>query len=244
MAGQCKNIHFPGTLFVRYTNSMPGKNCLKTYIENGYYHIYNRGVEKRAIFQDDQDYAVFISYLKEYLLPKDETKLRLSSADPHISGIQKDKFLKTLNLKNYNQDIMLLAYCLMPNHFHFFLKQNNPESISKFMRSLCTRYVIFFNRKYQRVGSLFQDVYKAVLINNESQFIHISRYIHKQAADFQGDSLEINHPCSFPEYIGIRHTPWIHPEEILDLFSKTNPELDYQNFVREYMIPNTLDDMI
>ena len=49
---------------------MPAKNAIKQYLENGFYHVYNRGVEKRPIFQDDQDYSVFLSYLKEYLLPK------------------------------------------------------------------------------------------------------------------------------------------------------------------------------
>ena len=56
---------------------MPARNSIKQYIENGYYHIYNRGVEKRLIFLDEQDYSVFLSYLKEYLLPKNESELSI-----------------------------------------------------------------------------------------------------------------------------------------------------------------------
>lgn len=55
---------------------MPSKNSLKDYVKGGYYHLYNRGVEKRAIFQDQQDYSVFLSYLKTYLTPKNEQELR------------------------------------------------------------------------------------------------------------------------------------------------------------------------
>ena len=195
-------------------------------MENGYYHIYNRGVEKRFIFLDQQDYGVFLSYLKEYLLPKKEQELHERLSDPQISSVARNKVLKSLQLNNFNQEIILLAYCLMPNHFHFFVKQKSINAIDKFMNSLATRYTMYFNRKYKRVGSLCQDVYKAVLIKNEAQFLHLSRYIHKQA-------LNLDQPCSYPEYIGLRQTLWIKPDEVLAYFSNTNPSLSYQNFVEQ-----------
>ena len=221
---------------------MPAKNSRKTYVENGYYHIYNRGVEKRLIFLDQQDYAVFLSYLKEYLLPKNEKELYERLADPNISSKEKDKSLKLLHLNNFSQEITLLAYCLMPNHFHFFLKQKSTGAIDSFMNSLATRYTMYFNRKYKRVGHLYQGVYKAVLVTSERQFIHLSRYIHKQALDLK------NQPCSYPEYLGERKTQWIHPEDILSYFSKENPALSYTNFVIEpgdpYPLKNlTLEDV-
>ena len=70
---------------------MPARNSIKTYYENGYYHIYNRGVEKRKIFMDQQDYSVFLSYLKDYLLPKDEDGLTEKLSDPGISSVEKIK---------------------------------------------------------------------------------------------------------------------------------------------------------
>jgi len=160
---------------------MPAKNSRKQYYENGYYHIYNRGVEKRKIFLDQQDYAVFLPYLKEYLLPKDERALSKRLMDSSITSIEKNKILKLLRLNNFSNEITLLAYCLMPNHFHFFVKQKSAGSIDKFMNSLGTRYTMYFNKKYDRVGSLYQGVYKAVSVNNESQFIYLSKYIHSQA---------------------------------------------------------------
>lgn len=207
---------------------MPAKNSRKTYVENGYYHIYNRGVEKRPIFLDQQDYGVFLSYLKEYLLPKDEKSLFQKLSDPNTSYKEKDKILKLLRLNNFNKDIILLAYCLMPNHFHFFIKQKSLGAIDKFMNSLGTRYTMYFNRKYKRVGSLYQNVYRAVLVNTEKQFLYLSKYIHKQAL-----ALQSNQPCSFSDYLGLRKTSWVHPEEILSYFSKTNALLSYENFILE-----------
>ena len=92
---------------------MPAKNSTKTYVENGYYHIYNRGVEKRTIFLDQQDYGVFLSYLKEYLLPKDEKGLHEKLSNSNTSYQEKDKFIKLLRLNNFNQEITFIAYCLM-----------------------------------------------------------------------------------------------------------------------------------
>ncbi|EKD85788.1 MAG: Transposase, partial [uncultured bacterium] len=167
---------------------MPAKNAIKLYLENGYYHLYNRGVEKRKIFLDEQDYSVFLSYLKEYLLPKNEKELQERLSDPSASSKEKDKILKLLRMNNFSDEIALLSYCLMPNHFHFFVKQKNPNIIDKFMNSLCTRYTMYFNKKYERVGSLYQGVYKAVLLTTEAQFLHLSRYIHKQALASQGEA--------------------------------------------------------
>jgi len=215
---------------------MPSKNATKIYVESGYYHIYNRGVEKRLIYLDDQDYSVFLSYLKDYLLPKDEEGLNQKLLDPHTSYHERDKILKLLHLKNYHQDINLLAYCLMPNHFHFFVKQTKVDAIDRFMRSFGTRYSMYFNRKYKRVGSLYQGVYKAVLVDNEGQFLHLSRYIHKQA-------LEQNQPSSYPEYIGKRETLWIKHSEILSYYFQSNPYLSYEHFVAELEEPETIKDI-
>lgn len=218
--------------------NMPARNRIKQYHENSYYHIYNRGVEKRVIFLDQQDYAVFLNYFKEYLLPKNAEDLRKQLSDQNTSFKEKDKILKLLRLNNFAGEIILLAYCLMPNHFHFFVKQRDSLSIDKFMNSLCTRYTMYFNKKYKRVGALYQGVYKAVAIDHENQFIYLSKYIHKQAIihqlNSQGQALQdYKHPSSYPEYLGNRKTEWIHPEEILSYFSKNNPKLSYKSFVEE-----------
>ncbi|MDZ4209991.1 MAG: hypothetical protein U1C56_02320, partial [Candidatus Curtissbacteria bacterium] len=110
-------------------------------------------------------------------------------------------------------------------------------AIDSFMNSLATRYTMYFNRKYKRVGHLYQGVYKAVLITSEPQFLHLSRYIHKQALasrkSLQGLALREKQPCSYSEYLNKRKTEWIHPEEILSYFDKENPKLSYESFVKQ-----------
>lgn len=126
----------------------------------------------------------------------------------------------------------------MTNHFHFLVKQNSANAIDGFMNSLCTRYTMYFNRKYKRIGPLYQDVYKAVIVVSDEQLLHLTRYIHRNPvhSDSKGSvsySDIIKQPSSYLEYLGQRKTEWIRPEEILEFFSKTNPSLSYQSFVEQ-----------
>lgn len=214
---------------------MPAKNRTKQYSERSYYHIYNRGVEKRAIFLDKQDYGVFLGYLKQYLSPKNETKLHDLLSKPELSYKERDKILKLLRLNNFYKEIELVAYCLMPNHFHFLIYQEKEKSIDRFMNSLATRYTMYFNKKYKRVGYLYQGVYKAVMVTSDPQLLELTRYIHKQALALQGQAWERKRtqPCSYWEYIGGRVTKWVYPNEILKFFSKDNSRLSYETFVAE-----------
>ncbi len=204
---------------------MPARNRIKQYASDSYYHLYNRGHGKKPIFLDNQDYRIFLSYLEEYLLPKNEKLLMEDLNDPTLSPAERDKVLQKIRRNNFADEITFLAYCLMPNHFHFFVKQKSAESIDSFMNSLGTRYSMYFNKKYKQVGSLYQGVYKAVLITHEAQFLHLSRYIHKQALPHQ--------PSSYRVFIGKEKIPWIQTSKILSYFSKTNPSLSYKSFVAE-----------
>ncbi len=185
--------------------------------------MYNRGTEKRKIFLDKQDYNVLLSYLKEYLLPKNEKELQEKLSDPLLNAQERKKIVRTLNLNNFNNEITLLAYCLMPNHFHFFIKQKSAGSIDKFMNSLGTRYTMYFNKKYKRVGSLYQGVYKGILITNEEHYLYLTRYIHAQALPIQ--------PSSYKHYLKEEKSEWIFAEEVLSFFSTRNPKLSYKIFV-------------
>lgn len=195
---------------------MPAKNVIKVYDENGYYHIYNRGVEKRDIFLDSQDYLVFLSYLKSYLA------LNIGQKIP-----------PSRKLKNYSDCVDLLAFCLMPNHFHLLIRQYRQTGIVDFMRSLMTRYSIFFNSKYDRVGGLFQGAYKAVSVVSNEQLVYLSRYIHRNPFPSRCD-LEglVNYPySSLPNYLAKYRQSWVKHEEISQLFSETLTNLTYHSFV-------------
>jgi putative transposase len=209
---------------------MVAKNAIKTYVENGYYHIYNRGIEKRDIFQDKQDYNVFLHFLKRYLTQPPE------SPEQVRPGWRSDLYDK----------INLLAYCQMPNHFHLMIKQSTKDAIKEFMQALCNSYVRYFNEKYGRVGPLFQGRYKAVLIETEPYLLHLTRYIHSNPAELGEvrpgirSDLVRNYPySSYKDYLGKRKANWVHPEEILSFFKtaqKTTLKdlLSYQSFVEDY----------
>lgn len=124
-----------------------------------------------------------------------------------------------------------MTYSLIPNHFHLLLKQKPAYAIEKFMRSLATKYVQYFNKRYQRIGPLFQDTYKAVLVKTDEQLLHLSRYIHLNPTK--------KSYSSYLEYLGKRKSNWIHPEEILSFFKTTQKTdfkdiLSYQSFVEDY----------
>lgn len=216
---------------------MPAKNVLKSYIEDGYYHLYNRGVEKRTIFQDDQDYKVFLTYLKNGLGPPPKPKEKqIKIGDTVFAKLEK-------LAKNFYQEIELLAYCLIPNHFHLLVRQKSPRSIESFTRSLLTRYSTYFNKRCHRVGSLFQGTYKAVLIEEENYLLHLSRYIHlnpnHHGIDVKDTPLHLCY-SSYGDYLGFRKTKWVKTGLILSFFKgaqKTHPKdiLSYQGFVEDYL---------
>ncbi|MFZ5366298.1 MAG: transposase [Patescibacteria group bacterium] len=214
---------------------MPAKNTIKIYIENGHYHVYNRGVEKRDIFLDEQDYKVFLHFLKRYLTAPPESPDRIQP------GWKFDLFDK----------LNLIAYCLMPNHFHLLIKQLTKEAMAEFIRALSNSYIRYFNEKYERIGPLFQGTYKAVLVETEPYLLHLTRYIHLNPIELEpgevkpgtrfnlGEILERYSYSSYGEYLGKRKTVWIHSEEILAFFKtaqKTTLKdiLSYQSFVEDY----------
>lgn len=214
---------------------MPSRNRRKEYYSGGYYHVYNRGVEKRKIFLDDVDYATFLKYLKEYLLPKDIDGLNEILTDPASSYVEKEKAALSLQRKNYQGRVELLVYCLMPNHFHFLIKQDDEAAMKEFLQSCMTRYTGYFNRRYKRVGPLFQERYKAVDIDTEAQFLHLSRYIHNNPLTLRGLNEEPSRrsqPSSYPVYLREVEEEWVHPEDVLGNFSKSSLGFDsYKDFV-------------
>lgn len=186
---------------------MPSKNTAKIYAPNAYYHIYNRGVEKRSIFIDNEDYAVFLNLLKRYL-----------SNEP-----ARDK-----NGREYpwlHKDLQLLAFCLMPNHFHLLIYQQEPNTMTKLLQGVATSYTIYFNKKYKRVGHLFQGRFKASMITTDSYLQHISRYIHLNPKDYLNWEFS-----SLDYYIGNKNAEWMAPKLILDII----PRSEYIGFLKDY----------
>lgn len=142
----------------------------KPNFEGGYFHSYNRGVNKSLIFLDEQDYENFI-YRAKILL----SLVPLPKRKKNGKCIR----LKPLLLNS----LEILCYCLMPNHFHFLFKQNKVGAQKIFFRRLCTSYSIYFNKKYKRVGHVFQDIYKTKNVLDDNYLTQLTGYIHLNPSD-------------------------------------------------------------
>lgn len=139
--------------------------------ENEFYHLYNRGVDKRNIFSDKKDIDRFL-----------ESMASFNALEP-IGSIFENHFKdKSKNAKsNTNKKeklVNFIAYCLNPNHYHFILEQLTERGIEKFMHRIGTGYTKYFNTRYKRSGSLFQGRFKAVHINSNEQLLHLSAYVN------------------------------------------------------------------
>lgn len=185
---------------------MPGRNIVKLYTPESFYHVYNRGVNRRVIFKDKADYAYFCALLARHLSvkPVHDAKGR---PYPHL-----------------REQLDLLAFCLMPNHFHLMLYQKDSEyALAELMRSIGTAYTLYFNKKYRRRGPLFENHYRAVLVHSDAYLQHISRYIHlnhKQYKTWPHSSYAaFVQPMSAPD--------WLDTEVVLGLFDSHKQYLDF-----------------
>lgn len=211
------------------------------YHEAGVYHVYNRGVAKQPIFLKDSDYFDFKQIIRYFLVgfPESDssnTKFSLRwraqnkpvsfTADPAGNGM-------------FKNILELLAYCLMPNHFHFLLQickvsDTLQYSISEFIKRLGITYCHKFNHDNQRVGPIFQGRFKIKEVDSDERVVHTARYIHinptmagltNKPEDWQhSDVLDyFNFKTAIPS-AGISR-----PRFVLEYFNR-NPS-DYRNFI-------------
>ena len=187
---------------------MPSKNVLKEWVPESYYHVYARGGSKQPIFLDAADYRYFTNLFPRYLSKKD------------VLSKVGTKYPK------YWREIQLNAYCLMRNHFHLLVFQEELPYLEKFMRSIMTSYSRYFNLRHKRTGSLFESRYKAVRIDDDSYLQHISRYIHlnpRYWENYYNSSLKYYRDGAEPD--------WLTTRPILEIFDSRS---DYMEFVTDY----------
>ncbi len=130
-----------------------------------FYHLYSRGVEKRPIFNDIEDKKRFIRLL--YLC---------NGKNPVVYREVKGRSLNEIDVGD--KLVAVGAYCLMPNHFHFLVKEIEEGGIVKFMGKLLTAYSSYFNKKYERTGALFGSQFKSTHLDNDPYLKYIYSYIH------------------------------------------------------------------
>jgi len=205
-----------------------GLRDYKNFAEGEYYHVYNRGVGKMVIFKDQQDFHVFLSRLKENIFPS----LKIIPPEDRHQGKNHTPYIrKTLPVGAFS----LITYCLMPNHFHILIKQNTNLSITKLISKVCTSYSKYFNKKYERVGSLFQDKFKAEHVNKNEYLLWLSVYIHLNP---RIANLVINDTgwkwSSYPEYLNLSPESICEKEIILEQYKNIN---SYKKTVEDSYLP-------
>ena len=218
------------------------------FVNDHFYHIYNRGVEKRDVFLDQNDYIRFIHNLFEFndIRPAPAYDRRnvgnrisyIGNVGNPISNIKRERIVD------------VICFSLMPNHFHLLLRQVSEKGITKFLRKLGVGYTNAFNLKNKRVGPLFQGKFKAAHINNDVYLTHISRYIHLNPLELKepqwkekgvGDwpsadnFLSSYRWSSYPDFIGQSNFPSIinGQEFILENYFN-NDILEYKKFIQEW----------
>ena len=197
-------------------------------INNVIYHVFNKGIDYHKTFLGLREYKRAIKAINFYRFNSLPTKL---SYFLERSKDDKEKILELLS-KNKKELVKVLSYCLMPNHFHFLLKQTLNNGISKFMSNFQNSYSRYYNIKHKRKGSLFLGQFKAVRIETDEQLIHVSRYIHLNPySSFIVKTFKEleNYPwSSLPFYIKKIENSFVVSKLILDLFEN---KTDYYNFV-------------
>lgn len=138
------------------------------FAEGEYYHIYNRGVDKREIFSDTEDVERFLQSMKEFNVEKPIGSLYENSFR------EKNKKLGGETAKL----IEIITYCLNRNHYHFIIEALSDNGVSEFMKRLNGGYTWFFNNKYKRSGALFQGVFKSVHVNTNEYLLYLSAYVN------------------------------------------------------------------
>ncbi|PIS34583.1 MAG: hypothetical protein COT37_01930 [Parcubacteria group bacterium CG08_land_8_20_14_0_20_43_9] len=142
------------------------------FVNGEYYHILNRGVDKRDIFVDKEDLARFFQGMREF-----------NTLDP-IGSIyeaqirRKNKKFGNLVSKEDSKIVNFICYCINPNHYHFILRQLTGRGIEKFMQRLALGYSKYFNLRHKRSGTLFQGPYKATHIDSDDYLLHASAYVN------------------------------------------------------------------
>lgn len=132
-----------------------------------FYHIYNRGTEKRNIFMSRSDRNRFLALL--YFA---------NQSDPADLKLQGSTLLEIIERRTSAPLVEIAAYCLMPNHFHLLIREFEDGGISKFMQKLTTGYTMYFNKKNERNGSLFQGRFKATHVSDDRYLRYLISYIH------------------------------------------------------------------
>jgi len=192
---------------------------------NQYYHVYNRGVEKREVFVEESDYIRFLDGMREFnQVELTDGLFKLWRREGEPGSALRDRARLPL--------VEIISFCLNPNHFHIQLKQVADDGISRFMHKLGTGYTNYFNLKNKRCGPLFQGRFKAKYLSSEESLFWLSVYIHGNP-EIHGytNKAEDYEWSSYRDYLGLRDKELITCNR--DIVMKQINKEDYKQSVIE-----------
>ena len=207
------------------------------FVPHSYYHIYNRGVDKRKIFLNDADYRRFLMLL--YLCNSSEP---VNIRDSY-KGLT---FGEIMNVERKDVLVHIGAYCLMPNHIHLLISPVG-DNTSFFMQKLFTAYAMYFNKKNERTGRLFESAFKAKLINEDEYLKYLFAYIHLNPVKlieprWKDDRIKNRSGAekflknynwsSYLAYAGDKNDSIINKEAFPNYFQKPN---EFNNFIKDWL---------
>ncbi|HEY4490030.1 MAG TPA: transposase [Candidatus Paceibacterota bacterium] len=192
-----------------------------------FYHVYNRGVDKRKIFNNHYDLERFLQSMEEF-----------NSVEP-IGSIYENSYVKNNKKTQLGHRmsklelVEFITYCLNQNHYHLLLRQKAEKGIERFMQKLGNGYTKFFNNKYKRSGVLFQGSFKSIHVESNEYLLHLSAYINLNNKQKNNKTLS---KSSWEEYTEDYQNRVCKTEIILDQFKNKK---DYKSFAE-----SSLEDII
>ncbi len=187
-----------------------------------FYHIYNRGVDKRNVFLDSKDFDRFLHSMEVFNTVEPIGGLYVRALLER--GLQKHSARRPTSSGGL---IRVICYCLNSNHFHMILEQLVDGGISEFMKRL-GGYTKYINTKYQRSGALFQGKFKYSHINSNEYLLHASAYVNLNNRVHRLHSAEFR--SSWSEYAGVKKNSFCHTKVILEQF---NDFAEYEEFAKD-----------
>ncbi len=204
-----------------------------SFVNKEFYHIYNRGVDKRNIFLDRKDVERFLRSMKEFNSFEPIGSLHEQSVERRLSPVSSvgGRTAKIAKMGAGEKKLVnIVAYCLNPNHFHFILQQVSDGGVSEFMKRLSGGYAWYFNNKQKRSGALFQGRFKAVHIDSNAYLLYVSAYVN---LNNRGHSLKNPVKSSWDEYVGETSTNLCSKSIILGQFDSAR---EYKEFAEDTLV--------
>lgn len=204
----------------------------ENFAEHEHYHVFGRGTNREKIFIDDRDKARFIFLITHFQSPTRINNVSWYTESFLKKGsfsIRKDKVNEILKKRS----VRLVAFVLMPNHFHLLIQNLEDKILSVYMHRILTAYSKYFNAKYKKKGHVFEGPFKAVHTKNNTQLLHLSAYIHKNPKEIKNwENTYDEYPySSYQDYIGLnRWGNFLSTEIVLKQFKD---QAKYKDFVLE-----------